>query len=185
MSTTTTALPTGTWNIDPAHSRIGFSVRHIGITKVRGEFGEYSGQLVIAEDGIVTASGTIAAGSIDTSDNKRDGHLKSADFFDVENDPELTFTSTSITATDDENYEIAGDLTLHGETNPITLKAQFGGAETDASGVERVGLEITGELSRAAYGMKFNMALGSGNLTISDKVKLELDISATKQGEDA
>jgi polyisoprenoid-binding protein YceI len=181
MSATTTALPTGTWNVDPTHSRVGFTVKHIGISKVRGEFGEYSGQLVIAEDGTATASGTVNVASIDTSDANRDGHLKSADFFDTENHAEITFASTSITAIDDENYEIVGDLTLRGETHPVTLKAELGGTENDPQGNERVGLEITGELSRGEYGMKFNMALGSGNLAVSDKVKLELDISATKQ----
>jgi polyisoprenoid-binding protein YceI len=180
MSTTTTALPTGTWNVDPMHSRVGFHVRHIGISKVRGEFREYEGQLVIAEDGTATATGKVNTASIDTSQADRDGHLKAPDFFDVENYPEITFTSTSITAIDDETYEIVGDLTLHGVTKSITLKAEAGGSESDPQGNERVGLEVTGDLSRGDFGMKFNMALGSGNVAVSDKVKLELDISAVK-----
>ncbi len=179
-ATTTTALPTGTWNVDLAHSHVTFSVRHIGISKVRGEFAAYEGQLVIAEDGTVTASGSVDVGSIDTRDANRDGHLQSADFFDVENNPKITFQSTSISAIDDETYEITGDLTMHGETKPITLKAELGGTETDAFGAERVGLDITGEISRGDFGMKFNMALGSGNVVVSDKVKVELDISAIK-----
>lgn len=180
MSATTTALPTGTWNVDAAHSHVGFNVRHVGITKVRGEFGEYEGQLVIAEDGTATATGRVTVASVDTSDENRDGHLKAPDFFDVEQYAEITFQSTSITAIDDDTYEIAGDLTLHGVTKSITLKAELGGTETDAFGMDRVGLDITGELSRGEFGMKFNQVLGSGNLAVSDKVKLDLDISAVK-----
>jgi polyisoprenoid-binding protein YceI len=180
MSATTTALPTGTWTVDGAHSHVGFNVRHVGITKVRGEFGTYEGQLVVAEDGTVTASGKVDVSSIDTSDEGRDGHLKSADFFDVENHPEITFQSTAVTAIDEETYEITGDITILGVTKPITFKAELGGAEVDGFGNERIGLEVTGEISRGDFGMKFNQVLGSGNLAVSDKVKLELDISALK-----
>ena len=177
---TATALPTGTWNVDPSHSHITFSVRHIGISKVRGAFGDFDGKLDIAEDGTLTASGTVKVDSIDTSDENRDGHLKSADFFDVENYPDITFQSTGFEAIDEDTYEITGDLTLHGVTKPITLKAELGGAETDPFGNARIGLDVSGELSRSDYGMKFNQVLGSGNLAVSDKVKLELDISAVK-----
>jgi polyisoprenoid-binding protein YceI len=183
MSPTATSLPTGTWNVDPTHSHITFNVRHIGISKVRGEFGSYEGQLVIDEDGTLTASGNVKVDSIDTKDENRDGHLKSADFFDVENYPEITFQSTGFTAIDEDTYEITGDLTLHGVTKPITFKAELGGQETDPFGNARVGLDVSGELSRDDYGMKFNMVLGSGNLAVSDKVKLELDISAVQASE--
>lgn len=180
MSTTATALPTGTWNVDPTHSHVTFSVRHIGISKVRGEFGTYEGRLEIADDGTLTASGSVDVASIDTSDENRDGHLKSSDFFDVENHPRITFQSTGFTAIDEDTYDITGDLTMHGVTKPITLRAELGGAETDPFGNPRVGLDVTGELSRSDFDMKFNMVLGSGNLAVSDKVKLELDISAIK-----
>jgi len=180
MSTTATAVPTGTWNIDPVHSRVGFSVKHLGISTVRGEFRNYDGALVVGEDGSITASGTVAIDSIDTSQPDRDGHLKSADFFDAANYPEITFESTSVTAKDEDTYEITGDLTLHGVTKPITLTAEAGGSEVDPFGNTRIGFEVTGEISRSEFGMKFNMALGSGNLAVSDKVKLDLDISAVK-----
>jgi len=104
MSATTTALPTGTWNVDPSHSRIGFRVKHLGISTVRGEFGEYEGQLVITEDGDVTAKGSVKTASINTSDAGRDTHLKAPDFFDIETYPEITFQSTSITAVDDDTH---------------------------------------------------------------------------------
>ena len=178
--TTATALPTGTWNLDPTHSHVTFSVRHIGISKVRGEFKEFEGQLDIGEDGTLSAYGAVKVDSIDTSDANRDGHLNSEDFFDVAGHPEITFQSTGFNAIDESTYEITGDLTLHGVTKPITLTAELGGTETDGFGVERVGLDVSGEISRSEYGMKFNMVLGSGNLAVSDKVKLELDISAVK-----
>lgn len=181
MSTTSTALPTGTWNVDPAHSRIGFRVKHLGISTVRGEFRDYQGKLAIAEDGTVTASGTVKTSSIDTAEADRDKHLGAPDFFDVETYPEITFQSTSIVALGEEIYEVTGDLTMHGVTKPLTLKAEIGGFETDHFGNERVGLEATGELSRSDYGMKFNLALGSGNLAVSNKVRLDLDVSAVKQ----
>lgn len=181
MSTTASALQAGTWNIDPSHSRIGFRVKHLGISTVRGEFGDYEGSVVIDADGTVTATGTVKVDSVDTSDEQRDGHLKSADFFDVESHPDISFESTSVTAIDDETREITGDLTMHGVTRPVKLKAEVGGAETDPFGNDRIGLEVTGEISRGDFGMKFNQALGSGNAIVSDKVRLDLDISAVKQ----
>jgi polyisoprenoid-binding protein YceI len=180
MSATTTALPTGTWNVDPTHSRVGFRVKHLGISTVRGHFDDYEGQLVIDDDGNVTANGSVKVASIDTADSDRDTHLKAADFFDVDSYPDITFKSTSVTAKDEDTYEITGDLTMHGVTKAITLTAEVGGSEVDPFGNTRVGLEATGELSRSDYGMKFNMALGSGNLAVSDKIRLDLDISAVK-----
>ena len=181
MSTTATTLPTGTWNVDPSHSRVGFRVKHLGISTVRGEFREFEGQLVIGEDGSVSASGSAKVASIDTGEADRDGHLKSPDFFDAETYPEITFASTSITAVDDDTWEITGDFTMHGVTRPLTLRAEVGGAGPDPFGGERAGLEATGEISRSDYGMKFNQALGTGNAVVSDKVKLDLDIEAVKQ----
>ena len=180
MSITATTLPTGTWNVDPSHSRVGFCVKHLGISNVRGEFHDLDGQFVIAEDDTATASGTVKVASIDTHEGGRDGHLKSADFFDADTYPEITFQSTSITATNEDTYEITGDLTMHGVTKPITLTAEIGGSDTDMYGNTRIGLEATAELSRSDYAMKFNAALGSGNMLVSDKVTLDLDIQAVK-----
>jgi polyisoprenoid-binding protein YceI len=185
MSSTATALPTGTWNVDPSHSRVGFRVKHLGISTVHGKFGEFEGQLVIGDDGTATASGTVQVASIDTADEGRDGHLKSPDFFDAEQLPEITFQSTAITPKDEDTYEIVGDLTMHGITKQITLTAEVGGQDIDPFGNERVGLEVTGAISRSEWNMKFNMAMGSGNVVVSDKVKLELDIEAVKASDDA
>src|SRR6201987_3010626 len=183
MSTTTaTALPPGTRNGNPAHSKVGFAVKHMGIATVRGEFTEFEGTLEIADDlSSAKAYGTVKAESVDTNEPQRDDHLRSPDFFDAAQFPELTFESTSIEALDEEEFRITGRLTIHGVTNDIVLHADFEGTDIDPWGNERVALEVTGQLSRGDYEMKFNQALGSGNMLVSDKVNLALDISAVKQ----
>ncbi len=179
----TTSIPTGTWNVDPAHSTVGFGVKHMGIATVRGEFTEFEGTLEIGDDlDSARVYGTVKAQSVNTSETQRDEHLRSPDFFDAARYPELQFESTSIEALDDAEYRIAGKLTIHGVTNDIVLHAELQGTDTDPWGNERVGLEVTGQLSRADYDMKFNQALGSGNMLVADRVKLSLDISAVKQG---
>lgn len=185
MSTDTSApsvIPTGTWGVDPAHSKVGFAVKHMGIATVRGEFGEFAGTLEVGEDlSSAKAYGTVKVQSVDTNEPQRDDHLRSADFFDAEQYPELTFESTRIEALDDEEFRITGNLTVHGVTNEVVLHADVLGTDVDPWGNERVGLEITGQLSRGDYGMKFNQALGSGNMLVADKVNLSLDVSAVKQ----
>jgi polyisoprenoid-binding protein YceI len=185
MSTTTspaTLIPTGTWTVDPAHSKVGFGVKHMGIATVRGEFTDFSGTLEIGEGpSSLKVTGTVKAESVDTNEPQRDDHLRSPDFFDVARFPEIGFESTSIEALDDEEFRITGQLTIHGLTNEIVLHAEVQGTDIDPWGNERVGLEVTGQLSRDDYGMKFNQALGSGNMLVADKVKLALDISAVKQ----
>ncbi len=175
-------IPTGTWTVDTAHSSFGFSVKHLGIATVRGTFDEFEGKIVLdGELADAKVTGSAKAASINTSEPQRDAHLQSADFFDAEQFPELTFESTSVAEVDEETFEITGDLTMHGVTKPVTLKAVLQGAETDPWGNDRVGFEITGQLDRSEWGMKFNQALGSGNLMVSDRVKLSLDVSAVKQ----
>jgi polyisoprenoid-binding protein YceI len=179
---TKTALPTGTWAVDPAHSRVEFQVKHLGIATVRGNFGEFEGTLEIGEDlESAKAYGTVEVSSVNTGEEGRDAHLRSADFFDAEQHAQITFASKSITPVDDDTFEITGDLTLHGVTREVTLRAEVTGTEEDPWGNERVGLEITGQLDRSGYGMTFNQALGSGNVLVSDKVKLHVDVSAVKQ----
>ena len=184
MSTTSTPalIPTGTWSVDPAHSKVGFAVKHMGIANVRGEFTEFEGTLEIGQDlTSARAFGTVKAQSVDTNEPQRDEHLRSADFFDVAQYPQLSFQSTEIEALDEEEFRIVGDLTIHGVTNEIVLHAEVQGTDVDPWGNERVGLEVTGQLARGDYGMKFNQALGSGNMLVGDKVRLALDISAVKQ----
>jgi polyisoprenoid-binding protein YceI len=177
-----TLVPAGTWTVDPAHSTVGFSVKHLGIANVRGQFQEFEGTLEIGEgDETARAYGTVQGVSINTGDAARDEHLRSADFFGVEQNPELRFDSTEITQVYDDTFEIVGELTMNGVTKPITLKAEVQGTETDPWGNERVALEVTGQLNRGDWNMTFNQALGSGNLLVGEKVKLELDVSAIKQ----
>jgi polyisoprenoid-binding protein YceI len=174
-----TAIPQGTWRVDAAHSKVGFAVKHMGVATVRGEFGQFEGSLEIGTDlASAKATGSVQAASVDTNQEDRDNHLRSADFFDSETYPEISFSATGIEQVDDETVKITGDLTMHGETHPIELKAELGGVETGPKGEKRTGLEVTGQLSRSDWGMKFNAALGSGNVVVSDKVKLTLDIAA-------
>jgi polyisoprenoid-binding protein YceI len=184
MSTATpVAIPTGTYSVDPAHSRVEFAVRHLGIATVRGHFGSFAGTVELADDpASARGYGSVEAASVDTQEPQRDEHLRSPDFFDVERFPQITFASTEIRALDEDRFEVVGELTLHGVTREITLMAELQGTETDPWGNERVGLEVRGQLSRSDFGMTFNQVLGSGNVLVSDKVKLVLEISAVKQG---
>jgi polyisoprenoid-binding protein YceI len=177
-----TLIPTGTWVVDPSHSRVGFAVKHMGIATVRGLFSEYEGRLEVGEDLEHTrAYGTVKTTSISTDWDQRDQHLRSPDFFDAEQYPELNFESTKIEQLDDETFRITGNLAMHGVTREVTLEAVVDGTDIDPQGNERLGLEVVGQLSRGDFDMKFNMALGSGNTVVSDKVKLDIDVSAVKQ----
>lgn len=183
MSTATaaTALPTGTWTIDPVHSSVEFAVKHVGIATVKGRFNEFQGKLEVGPDGAV-ASGTVEVQSVDTGEKQRDDHLRSPDFFEVDTYPQIAFRSTAITPTGEDELEIEGEITIHGVTRPITLAAEIEGTETDHQGQERVGLSASAQLSRADFGMRFNAALGSGNLVVSDKVKIQVEVSAVRAG---
>jgi polyisoprenoid-binding protein YceI len=178
---TQVSLPTGTWKVDPVHSSVEFQVKHLGIATVKGQFKEFEGTLEVTPEGI-NAHGSVETASVDTREPQRDGHLRSPDFFDADQHPQITFTSTSVRAIDGEDFEIEGDFTLHGITRPLKLVATLEGTETDPQGNERVGLSATAQISRSDHDMKFNMALGSGNVVVGDKVKILLDISAVKAG---
>lgn len=176
---TQTALPTGTWNVDPVHSSVEFHVKHLGIATVKGQFKEFEGTLEVTPDG-TRAYGTVKVASVDTREPQRDAHLRSPDFFDTDQYPEIAFQSTSIRPLDEDTFEIDGDLSIHGVTRSLTLNATLEGTETDPQGNPRVGLSATAQIDRSDYEMKFNMALGSGNVVVSDKVKILLEISAVK-----
>lgn len=179
---TTVAPTTTTYSVDPAHSSVEFAVKHLGIASVKGSFASFEGTLVLGEDLAATqAYGTVEVASVDTKESARDEHLRSADFFDAERYPRLTFRSTAIHPIDDDTFDIAGELTMHGITRELTLRAELQGTENDPWGNERVGVEVSGQLNRSDWDMKFNQVLGSGNVLVSDKVKLSLDISAVKQ----
>ena len=179
---TSPLIPTGTWTVDPAHSTVGFSVKHMGIANVRGKFTEFEGTLEMKERlGDCRAHGTVKVASIDTGEAQRDEHLRSPDFFDVEQSPEITFESTHVEAIDDESSRVTGNLTMHGITHEIKLNVLIQGTDTDPWGNTRAGLEVVGTLKRSDFDIKFNQALGSGNLLVGDKVAMALDISAILQ----
>ncbi|HST55028.1 MAG TPA: YceI family protein [Solirubrobacteraceae bacterium] len=172
-------VPAGTWTVDRVHSSVEFHVKHLGIATVKGQFTEFEGTLDVSSDG-ARAYGTVNVASVDTREPQRDEHLRSPDFFDAEQYPEIGFSSTAIRPAGEDEFEIDGDLSIHGVTRPVTLNAVLEGTETDPQGNDRVGLSAAAQISRGDFGMKFNMALGSGNVVVSDKVKILLDISAIR-----
>jgi polyisoprenoid-binding protein YceI len=173
---TRTRLPTGTWRVDPAHSRIGFAVKHLVIATARGAFGEFEGTLDLDEG---RAYGTVKAGSVDTNIDRRDEHLRSSDFFEVAEHPELRFESTEIRPLGEDTFEVEGELTIRGVTKPVVLRAELQGSEPDPWANERIALEVTGKLDRSDWGMT-NPALAS-IMRVSDRVALQLDIAAVRQ----
>jgi len=178
----TLAALTGDYTIDPAHSSIGFTVRHAMVTNVRGTFGTYEGALRLdgTDPSRSTASLDVEIASVDTGIADRDGHLRSADFFDAESFPRMTFRSTAAERVSGDRYRITGDLTLRDVTRPLTIDLEFHGAATDVYGAERVGFEGSAEILRSDWGLTWNAALEAGGVMVSDKVKLFFDISAVK-----
>ena len=176
---TTTLVEAGTWEVDPAHSSIEFSVKHMGIANVRGKFTDFEGTVEVGEDALsAKARGTVKVASIDTGDETRDAHLRSADFFDADNFPEITFVSTRVEPIDDDSTRVFGNLTMHGVTREIKLDLILQGTDTDPWGNERAGAEVQSCLNRGDFDMQFNQALGSGNMLVGDKVKIAIDLSA-------
>ena len=186
MSTTVETLSirglSGTYNLDPSHSRVGFVARHAMVAKVRGSFDEVTGTATIdgANPSASSLEVTIQATSIDTRDANRDGHLRSADFFDVETYPTLTFVGTGFEITDDTTVEVTGDLTIRGVTKPVTVPFEFGGVAVDPFGNERVGFDGSVVVNRKDWDLTWNAALETGGVLVSDKVTLELEVSAIK-----
>ncbi len=179
---TSPVIPTGTWTVDPAHSTIGFSVKHMGIANVRGKFTEFEGTLEMeACLADCRARGTVKVASIDTDEAQRDDHLRSPDFFDAKQFPEIMFESTHVEAINDESSRVTGNLTMHGIAREIKLDVQIQGTDTDPWGNTRVGLQVLATLKRSDFDMRFNQALGSGNVLVGDKVAMTLDISAVLQ----
>ena len=182
-STTETAIPgyvAGTWTIDPVHSEVGFSVRHMMVSKVRGRFTGFSGELVTGQDpagSSVTAE--IDLGSIATGNEQRDAHIKSADFFEVETYPTMTYKSTGIRAEDGE-YVLDGDLTLKGVTKSVPLHLELNGFGADPYGGYRAGFTATGELNRGDFNVSFNAPMANGGVVVGDKITLHLEIEAVR-----
>ena len=174
---------TVTWQIDASHTTIGFAARHAMVAKVRGRFADFDGSFTI--DGSSpensTATVTIKTASLDTRNDDRDGHLKSADFLDVEKYPEITFASTSIKSVGDGDFIVGGDLTISGVTQPIEVALTYVGVSQDPWGGTRIGFEGQTEFSRKDFGLTWNVALETGGVLVGEKVKIELDVEAVKQ----
>jgi polyisoprenoid-binding protein YceI len=168
----------GTWEIDPVHSEVGFTVRHMMVSKVRGKFTKFSGEIITAEnplDSSVTA--TIDLSSIDTGAADRDNHLRSADFFEVDKHPTMTYRSTGLRP-DGEDFTLEGELTLKGVTSPVELHLELGGFGPDPFGGTRTGFSAIGEIKRSDFGVDFNAVLETGGVVVGDKVTLHLEIEA-------
>ena len=178
LETTVRALPVGAFNVDPAHSSVGFEVKHLGIATVRGRFTVVSGTLTGGEE--PRLEGTVDLTSATTDDEQRDGHLASPDFFDVERFPQATFRSTSFEQLGDGTVRVVGDLTLKGVTREIELTGSVAGPATDPWGNERVGLELAGVIDRNDFGVKWNAPLPGGGFVLPNDVRIVLDVSAVK-----
>ncbi|MFJ4786968.1 YceI family protein [Streptomyces sp. NPDC088794] len=176
------AALTGEYTIDPAHSTLGFTARHAMVTNVKGKFLDFNGTLHLdgSDPAKSTASIDAKMDSIDTGSADRDGHLKSADFFKIEEFPTMTFRSTSAESLGGDDYRITGDLEILGTTKPLTIDLEFNGAAKDPFGNERVGFEGKAEILRSEWGLTWNAALETGGVLVSDKIKLNFDISAIK-----
>ena len=174
---------TGRYELDPAHSRIGFVARHAMVTKVRGEFADFSGVVDFkgADPAASSITVTIEGVSIDTHNEQRDGHLRSNDFLALDEHPQITFTSTAIELEDAETLRVAGDLAIRGVTQPVSIDFEYQGVATDPFGNVRVGFEGSTTINRKDFGIVWNAALETGGVLVSDKIVLEFDISAVKQ----
>jgi polyisoprenoid-binding protein YceI len=186
MSTTAVNIPgylAGTWAIDPVHSEVSFTVRHMMVSKVRGRFDKFEGTIVTAEDPLEsTVLATVDLTTISTGQEQRDAHIRSADFFEVETHPTMTFVSTGVRA-DGDDFLLDGDLTIKGVTKPVTFKLEVSGFGPDAYGGTRAGFSATTEINRMDYGVSFNGPIPGvpGGVAVSEKVNINLEIEGVLQ----
>jgi polyisoprenoid-binding protein YceI len=186
MSETGSTL-SGDWEFDPAHTRIGFSARHAMVTTVRGSFNDVQGYFHADLDDMSksTARVILKAASVDTRNNDRDNHLRSADFFDVEKWPDITFESSQIEEVSDNAYVVSGHLTIRDVTKPVTIPLELMGVQTDAFGALRAGFEGSRRINRRDYGLEWNMPLDKGGVLVSERISLEFEISAIQKTSEA
>jgi polyisoprenoid-binding protein YceI len=170
------------WVLDAVHSSVDFSVRHMMIATVRGTFHKFDANIVADPEDLTTAEieFTVDVTSVDTRNEDRDNHLRSADFFDAEHHPKMIFKATRIVKKGDGEYDVTGDLTIRGVTRPVTFQVTYGGRGKDPWGNERVGFTAQGELNRKDFGLTWNAALETGGVLVSDEVKVSLDLQAIK-----
>ena len=185
MTTATTTnqisgLVPGTWTVDPAHSEVSFTVRHMMVSKVRGSFKSFDAELIIADDPLESSvNATVDVASFDTGNADRDAHIRSADFLDLEQHPTMTYRSQAIRP-EGGDYVVDGELTLHGVTRPVSLDLEVGGVTTDPYGNLRLGLSATAEINRRDFGIDISMPLEAGGVIVGDKVKISLDVAAIR-----
>jgi polyisoprenoid-binding protein YceI len=179
----TATLTTTKWNLDPTHSEIGFKVKHMMITNVSGSFNKFDIQTETQGNDFTTAniSFTADTDSITTANNDRDNHLKSADFFDAANFPQLKFVSTKLEKKDDENFVLHGNLTIRNITKPVKLNVEFGGIGKDPWGNEKAGFTLSGKINRTEWNLNWNAALEAGGVLVSEDVKLQAEVQLVKQ----
>jgi polyisoprenoid-binding protein YceI len=170
------------WDVDTDHTHVGFSVRHMMISTVRGQFSGVSGTVELDEADLTASKVTvrIEAGTVDSRAEQRDAHLRSADFFDVENFPHITFESRSVEYLGGKSFEVTGDLTIRGVTREVVLTAQEEGRGTDPWGGERVAYTASGRVDRRDFGLTWNQALEAGGVLVSDEVRLDLDVQVVR-----
>ncbi|MDB4878040.1 MAG: hypothetical protein JWM41_4486 [Gemmatimonadetes bacterium] len=183
MTSTQTAPTTSTWNVDATHAELGFAVRHLMISTVRGRFGAVTGSVTLDEEKPEASKidVTIDVSSIDTRQEMRDNHLRSADFFDVENHPSIRFVSTKVEGDVNADFRVTGDLTIRGTTHSVKLDVTNEGRGMDPWGNERVGINATGKIKRSDFGLTWNQALEAGGVAVGDEVKLSLDVELVRQ----
>jgi polyisoprenoid-binding protein YceI len=180
-SQTQVAVPTGTWNVDPVHSTIGFEVKHFGISTFRGSFAGYEGTIATSDGSLERVEGKVDVASVDVKDGQLAAHLQGEDFFDVANHAEIGFVSTAVSGLEDGRYELTGDLTIRGVTRPVTLEVEIDGAGEDPVGGERISLIGRGEIDRTEFGIAWNQTIANGALVVGEKVRLVLTVEAVKE----
>ena len=170
-----------TWQLDPTHSELGFKVKHLMITNIKGEFRNFSAEIDGEDFSKAAISATIDTSSIFTNEDNRDAHLKNADFFDIDNHKEMTFKGSSLTKIDDENFELTGMLSIKGISKEIKLGVEYGGTSTDPWGNEKMGFSINGKINRSDYDLNFNAALETGGFLLGEEVKISADLQFVKK----
>jgi polyisoprenoid-binding protein YceI len=188
MAATTVEIPgyvAGTWTIDPAHTDISFTVRHMMVSKVRGHFQTFEGEILTTDDPLASsATVTIDLASLDTNNAQRDDHIRSADFFEVETYPTMTYTTTGVRV-DGGDFVVDGDLTLHGVTRPVRLEVEVNGFTKDPFGGTRTGFSAKGEINRKDFGIDINMPMDGGGVVVGDKVAIAIEVEAVLNTPDA
>lgn len=171
----------GEYNLDPSHTHVGFAVKHFGLSKVRGQFEEFSGVVTVGENPLESSvSATIQTESFNSRDNDRDTHIKSGDFLEVDKFPTMTFQSTGLKQDGDDEYILTGDLTIKDVTRPVELEVEFEGAIVDPYGLDRIAFNAETEIDRTEWGLDFMAALETGGLIVGKKVKITLEVEAVK-----